>query len=59
MMIKKSIKINIFKISSYLDPFREVFVSPVEITVKNRYFQKFRFILNPLNRGKFFDKIHV
>ena len=32
------------------------FISPVEIIFKNRYFQKFRFILNPFNREVFFMK---
>ena len=56
MMIKKSIKINIFKISVYLDPLMKFFISPVEINFKNRYFQTFRFILNPFNREDFFMK---
>ena len=32
------------------------FISLVEIILKNRYFQKFRFILNPFNRKMFLIK---
>ena len=32
------------------------FISLVEIILKNQYFQKFRFILNPINRKIFLIK---
>ena len=32
------------------------FISPVEIILKNQYFQKFKFILNPFNRTIFLIK---
>ena len=41
MIIKKSIKINIFKISVYLDPLNEVFISLVEIILKIDILTKF------------------
>ena len=56
MMIKKSIKIHIFKILVYLDPFCEFFLSHQLKLLKNQYFQKFRFILNLFDKESFFMK---
>ena len=59
MMINKSIKINIFKISVYLDSFCETFLSHQLKLLKNLIFSQIWVYFEPLLIGKLFDKIHI